>query len=463
MRRMWADGRVAAGVTGVLLALLLGAAPSGLAVPSAVPGAAAPWAAVPGAAAPWAAVPGAAAAPAAAAEPVVTLSKGEAGKGGEITVKGSSWRPGALLMLLICGESSPDTGVIGGTNSCANAEGRAVTTDAKGAFSRKLPVAEPPKPCPCVVHVATVTGRQASRDAAFKVAGHPVAPLPEPPRDTGRLAVTGRTVRLDGSSTLLTWFGAPEARRIVLRLGNLGSAPVTDPVFQVGTSHGVFAPVWEERQWRGTLAPGKQAEVALDVRLPAGAHGDYLVSVKYGTKVLAAQPWGVDRPWGVVLFWVLLGIVVPAGLFRIGMAVVDRVRPGALRIRGRSAPAGPAGAAGPDAGPGVSPDAVPGAGTGAGPDEGPDACPGPGTGAGPDEGPDAGPGPDTDAGPDEDAAGAPAAALPLPWFTPDSTPAPPPAPAPPALPHKNPRAAHAPVSAPEPHRGTRPPAPGSTA
>ncbi|MFI5809152.1 hypothetical protein [Streptomyces sp. NPDC051561] len=278
-----------------------------------------------------------------AEKPVVTLSKAEAGKGGDITVKGSGWRPGALLMLLICGESSPATGVLGGTNSCANADGRAVTTDSKGAFSRRLAVAEPPKPCPCVIHVATVTGRQASTDAEFKVAGHPVAPLPKPAPNAGLLAVTDRTVRLEGSGSLLTWFGSPQSRRIVLEFGNPGSAPVKDPVFQVGTSHGVFAPTWEERQWRGTLAPGKQAEVALDVQLPAGAHGDYLVSVKYGNKVLAAQPWGVDRPWGVVLFWVLVGIVVPAGLFRIGMAVVERLRPGAAAgIRRRSAPTGPA-------------------------------------------------------------------------------------------------------------------------
>lgn len=45
---------------------------------------------------------------------------------------------------------------------------------------------------------------------------------------------------------------------------------------------------------------------------------------------------GVGRPWGVTLFWVLLCLVVPAAVFRIGMAVVDKVRPrpvGAHRLR----------------------------------------------------------------------------------------------------------------------------------
>ncbi|MFE2293451.1 hypothetical protein [Streptomyces sp. NPDC059452] len=271
------------------------------------------------------AAPAAPAARAADDGPSVSLSKKEAGKGGEITVKGEGWRPEALLMLLICGRSTPERGVIGGTNSCANADGRAVTTDKKGAFAKKLPVAEPPVPCPCVVHVATVTGEQALADAVFTVAGHPTAPLPTQ-TDEGKLAVLA-TPRLEGGSSLLTWFGAPPVRQLVLTVGNLGSAPVADPVFEIGTAHGVFAPQWEEHEWRGTIAPGSKAQVRLPVELSAGAHGDYQVSLRYGPKVLAEQPWGVSRPWGVTLFWVLLCLVVPAAVFRIGMAVVDKVRP----------------------------------------------------------------------------------------------------------------------------------------
>ncbi|MEU8620255.1 hypothetical protein [Streptomyces sp. NPDC048623] len=275
----------------------------------------------------------------AAEAPRVALSRTEGGKGGEITVSGSGWKPGALLMLLICGQAAPGKGVIGGTNSCANTDGRAATVDAKGAFSRKLPVAEPPVPCPCVVHVAGVTGQQDSVDAAFTVAGHPTAPLPEA-SGTGRLVVL-TSARLEGSSGVLVWFGAPARREIVVTLGNLGQTTVRDPVFEVGTSHGVFAPQYEERQWRGAIEPGRKALVKLPVELTAGAHGDYQVSVRYGGKVLVEQPWGVGRPWGVTVFWVLLAVVVPAALFRIGMAVVDRVRPEARtprrpRARGRT-------------------------------------------------------------------------------------------------------------------------------
>lgn len=252
--------------------------------------------------------------------PVVRLSAKEAGKGGSLTVTGHGWRSGALLTLLICGQN-----MIGGSNSCANADGRAVTTDAHGAFRGKLPVAEPPKPCPCVVHVATVTGAAAAADMPFTVAGHPVAPLPRE-ATAGRLAVLAQP-RLTGSSGLLTWFGAPAQRELTLTVGNLGTTPARDPVFRVGTSHGVFAPKWEEQQWRGTVPAGKKARITLPVELPAGAHGDYLVSLTYGGRTLVEQPWGVGRPWGVTLFWVLLCVVIPTAVFRIGMALVDRVRP----------------------------------------------------------------------------------------------------------------------------------------
>ncbi|MHC3470568.1 neocarzinostatin apoprotein domain-containing protein [Streptomyces sp. 7R007] len=271
--------------------------------------------------------------------PTLRLSTSQAGTGGSVTVSGTGWRAHALLMLLVCGQATPARGVIGGTNSCANADGRAVTTDAEGAFSKKLPVAEPPVPCPCVVHAATVTGAEAQADAVFQVAGHDVEPLPAEPSG-GRLSVLSDT-RLDGSSGLLTWFGAPPARTLVFTVGNAGTSAVRNPVFQVGTSHGVFAPQWDDQEWRGTIQPGRKARIELPVELTGGAHGDYTVSLKYGGKVLAEQPWGVGRPWGVTLFWVLVCVVVPAAVFRAGMAVVDRIRPrraGGLRHRGLRLP-----------------------------------------------------------------------------------------------------------------------------
>ncbi|MET9887823.1 neocarzinostatin apoprotein domain-containing protein [Streptomyces sp. NPDC006430] len=285
----------------------------------------------------------AAGSPAGAAEagPAVALSLQEAAKGTEITVTGTGWRAKTLVMLLVCGQN-----MIGGTNSCANADGAAVSAGDDGRFAAQLAVVAPPKPCPCVVNVTSVNGDQATVAVPLKITDHPVAELPAE-SGAARLAVlTG--VRLVGEDGVLTWFGAPPTRTFTVTVGNLGSAPVKDPVFQLGTAHGVFAPQWDEARWKGTIPPGGKAEVRLDVSLSAGAHGDYTVSLKYGDTVVATQPWGVDRPYGVLLFWGLLLLVIPAAVFRIGMAVVDKVRPHPApaggRHRGARAPE-PAGAA----------------------------------------------------------------------------------------------------------------------
>nr|WSX51563.1 hypothetical protein OG409_23080 [Streptomyces sp. NBC_00974] len=253
-------------------------------------------------------------------KPAVALSLNEAAKGTELSVTGTGWRGKTMVMLLVCGQN-----MIGGTNSCANADGIAVSVADDGHFAARLPVVAPPKPCPCVVNVTSVNGDQSTVAAPLKITDHPVAELPAE-GGTARLALlTG--VRLKGEDGVLTWFGAPPSRKFTVTVGNLGSAPVKDPVFQLGTAHGVFAPLWEEVRWKGTIPPGGKAEVSLDAALPAGAHGDYTLSLKYGETVVATQPWGVDRPYGVLLFWGLLLVVIPAAVFRVGMAVVDKVRP----------------------------------------------------------------------------------------------------------------------------------------
>ncbi|MFD7097724.1 hypothetical protein ACFWA0_23165, partial [Streptomyces xanthophaeus] len=158
------------------------------------------------------------AAPAAADEgkPAVALSLQEAAKGTELTVTGTGWRAKTLVMLLVCGQN-----MIGGTNSCANADGVAVSVADDGRFTAQLPVVEPPKPCPCVVNVTSVNGDQSTVAVPLKVTGHPVAELPAA-SGTPRLAMlTG--VRLKGEDGVLTWFGAPPSRKFTVTVGNLGS------------------------------------------------------------------------------------------------------------------------------------------------------------------------------------------------------------------------------------------------
>ncbi|MBM7093486.1 hypothetical protein JTP67_34260, partial [Streptomyces sp. S12] len=58
----------------------------------------------------------------------------------------------------------------------------------------------------------------------------------------------------------------------------------------------------------------------------AGAHGDCTVTVTYGGRILAEEPWTEPRPWGVTLFWTLTALVVPAALHHAGLTLLDRLR-----------------------------------------------------------------------------------------------------------------------------------------
>lgn len=265
----------------------------------------------------------------AADEPKLTVASRQAREGDTVAVVGADWQPESLVTVLLCGQNA-----IGGTKACANSDGRTATADAQGEFRVELPVVEPPRACPCVVRAVTVTGEHAEAQAEFKVAGHPVRALPEDRTGGERLAVLD--ARIEGSSGVLNWFGAAPKRELVLTVANQGTDQARNPVFEVGTAQGVFAPEWADQRWRGTLAPGDRKQVRLDVELDAGAYGDYRVSARYGQTVLAEQPWEVGRPWGLTLFVLLLVVVAAFGLYRGGRAVVRRARPHARRARERT-------------------------------------------------------------------------------------------------------------------------------
>ncbi|MEY9967401.1 hypothetical protein ABIA33_005471 [Streptacidiphilus sp. MAP12-16] len=247
-----------------------------------------------------------------------------AAPGATATVTGTGWPGGTLLTVLLCGQNA-----LSGTDSCANPTGRAVTTGANGGFTVRLPIATPPKPCPCVIHTTTVTGPKVSVDTSFPVIGAPVVPLP---------TLSGRLVALNadlgGESGLMNWFGAPAHRTLKAIIANLGDTAVANPVFQLGTSHSVYAPGWQDFQWSGVLAPGAKQEIDVPVDFASGAHGDYELQLRYAGGELTTQEVTLPRSWGVTLFWLLLCVVIPVGLFRIGLAVVDRMRPDLTARRG---------------------------------------------------------------------------------------------------------------------------------
>ncbi|MFI5615869.1 neocarzinostatin apoprotein domain-containing protein [Streptomyces sp. NPDC051567] len=283
--------------------------------------------------------------------PAVALSLQEAAPGTGITVTGTGWRARTTVALLVCGQN-----MAGGTSGCANAAGAVVTVADGGRFTARLSVAAPPEPCPCVVGATSVDGDRSTVTVPLTIPGHPVAAPPAPSGTPRLAALTG--VRLTGGDGVLTRFGAPPARTLRVTVANLGPVPVTDPVFRLATAHGVFAPSWEETPWKGTIAPGGRADLALPVALAAGAHGAYRLSLTHGAAVVATGSWDVDRPYGVLLFRCLLLLVVPVAAFRTGMALVDRVRPRAAPPHRPDGP-GDASRTGPHATTAASPWSVP--------------------------------------------------------------------------------------------------------
>jgi hypothetical protein len=276
------------------------------------------------------------AAPARAAAPgaAVKASPGTAAPGTTTTVTGTGWPAHTLLTVLLCGQDGVD-----GTDDCANGTGRALTTTAAGGFTVQLPVVKPPQPCPCVIHATTVTGANVTVNTAFPVIGVASVPIKQSP---GTLLPLTATV--SGGGNLMTWFGAPPHRTFKAVIANVGNSAITDPVFRTGIWHSVFAPDWQEFQWSGVIAPGGRQEIDIPLDFAAGAHGGYSVELQYNGTELTTQQVGLDFPWGVTLFWLLLCVVVPVGLFRIGLAVVDRVRPDLARNQDRrrgSPPSGP--------------------------------------------------------------------------------------------------------------------------
>ncbi|MEY9849210.1 hypothetical protein ABH940_006316 [Streptacidiphilus sp. BW17] len=252
--------------------------------------------------------------------PTATAVPAVAKPGVTITVSGSGWPASALLTVLLCGQDA-----IAGTDDCANATGRAVTTGADGQFSQQLAVATPPKPCPCVIHVSAVMGNQQSVNTPFDVMGAPTAPIPQNAAGAGQLVMLSAS--LSGGNGPLNWFGAPPDRTLRMVVADMGGSPITNPEFQLGTWHSVLAPDWSAAPWQGTLEPGKQQEIDLPVQFDSGASGEYFVGLSYQGRTLTTQHEDLPVAWGVDVFWVLLFVVVAVGLFRLGLAVLDRVRP----------------------------------------------------------------------------------------------------------------------------------------
>ena len=251
---------------------------------------------------------GFAATPAAADGLSATLGVATASVGEKVRVTGTGWPAQELVQLVTCGELA-----LNGSSSCDMRSALATMTSAEGTFTVDLQVGKPPKPCPCVVHIALVgVGSQGQVDVPFTVRGHPVATPPRAPSTPAEVEVVD--VRLDGGSAWTEWFGGPAHRTLVYTVRNSGSQPLPNPMLRVrvgkadgGDTVSVPPP--------GAIAAGETRTFRVPVSFPFAAFGHYEVRADLsglGAAVVAHEAY----PWGLVALNVIGLALIVTGIVR---------------------------------------------------------------------------------------------------------------------------------------------------
>ncbi|GAA1624639.1 hypothetical protein GCM10009679_32150 [Saccharothrix algeriensis] len=231
----------------------------------------------------------------------VTLSAARARPGDRVRVIGANWPAGQLVQLVTCGELA-----LPGSSSCDMRAALATAVGNDGGFAVTLTVGEPPRPCPCVVHVSAVgTGDGGHVDAPIEISGHQIGPVPTPARTPARLDVV--EARLTGGRSFAAWLGAPHRRTLVYTVRNAGTQTLSGVPLTVRVGDGADAVPGPAT---GELRPGETRTYQVSVPIPFAAIGDYPVTVEMGGLGQARavhEAW----PWGLLVLN-LLGLVMIA-------------------------------------------------------------------------------------------------------------------------------------------------------
>lgn len=224
-----------------------------------------------------------------------TVTPGEARSGANVTVKGEGWPPLTQVQAVVCGDLA-----IGGSAACDQSAAALAVSNVDGQLDIDLVVGNPPRPCPCVVRVASYTGPALAVDAPFVVTGHavgtpPAAVIPQPD-----LVVTD--AHLEGSGGIAGFFGFAPARRLVVEVENRGTAPAYSPEIAIGVGKSDLQKPDVALKRELTIEPLQSATIETDIALPFAAFGRYHVvgSIGEGEQgALFETTWGA-YPWGLV-------------------------------------------------------------------------------------------------------------------------------------------------------------------
>src|SRR5947209_9932789 len=155
----------------------------------------------------------------------MNVSPGVATPGSQVVVTGSGFSRGQLVRLSLCGN-----GAALGTVDCDQESSEIFPPNENGAFSIRLPIVKPPKPCPCVV-VARASNLDHDIAVPITLLGVASGGIQLPTPVGLPVKVVGAS--LDGWGPLSAWFGAAPHRTLTLRLQNTSSAPLTVPALSL--------------------------------------------------------------------------------------------------------------------------------------------------------------------------------------------------------------------------------------
>ena len=199
------------------------------------------------------------AAPAAAAEPELTVTGSEPQVGEKLTFSLEGW-PAGTVHAELCGNEAAR-----GSTDCATSSAVQFYVPASGKATGRLTVVAPPVACPCVLRVTTLGPAPTTRTVPVALKGVTA----EAPAETapGRLRVAELEVVSTGGRAALLGLADEMVVRVGLR--NEGTAEVGDATMHLLTGRPGRAGEVVPAPQLGVIAPGQTREYL--IRVPVGA------------------------------------------------------------------------------------------------------------------------------------------------------------------------------------------------
>jgi hypothetical protein len=229
--------------------------------------------------------------------------------GALITVDGQDWPQRSAVLVELCGNL--------GSNSldCDQPRSRTVGVGIEGSFRAVISAAIPPKPCPCVIRVTSLSSSH-RYSIPVEVLGAPVAAVQEVVGKRSQGALQVDAIQLEPVSAFGEWFGRSPKRELKFRVTNTSTEVLRDVPVEVLVGSGTDTGRQVEVQPIAQLDPGAVTFVSASVGFDpltlgrAELHGivgrdDWRAVFEADTR---SFPWGL-----LVILLVLLQVALVLG------------------------------------------------------------------------------------------------------------------------------------------------------